>query len=146
VEQNTLYCVGCDTERFTNNSWVVLVLWPYGGLLAENEEPVADVTPQSMAMRLRERKPGILEFYTASCPYCRKIEPVLTRINAEYSDQIFMVKMNAEKYPDEAGKYRIPGVPALVFFDSEGHPKALVAGYRDFQNLTEILKGLKFIE
>jgi len=106
---------------------------------------VKDIDPESFSALAVRGKPGILEFYTTSCPYCKKIEPELAEVNAQYGAQIFVVKMNAEKYPDEAGKYQIPGVPTLIFFDAKGEPKVLAAGYRDVEGIVSILKNLNFV-
>lgn len=105
-----------------------------------------EVDPGTFATLVTQGKPGILEFYTTSCPYCKAIEPELVKINNEHGSKLFVVKMNAEKHTDEAAKYQIPGVPTLIFFDSKGNPQAMAAGYRDAASILDILKNLKILQ
>ncbi|QUL98281.1 MAG: thioredoxin family protein [Candidatus Fermentithermobacillus carboniphilus] len=142
----------CSTKvRAVVLAVVVVVLsmgWWYANRAAVSQNKggtVPDVDPETFASIQARGKPGILEFYTTTCPYCKMIEPVLSRISREYGSQIFVVKMNAEKYPQQAGKYQIPGVPTLVFFGASGEPKALAAGYREYESLLDILRGLELI-
>jgi thioredoxin-related protein len=74
------------------------------------------------------------------------IEPELAELKAKYGEEVFIVKISAERYPEEASKYRIRGVPTLVFLDQSGNAKASLAGYRDSEGIARILKHLGFIE
>ena len=107
---------------------------------------VTDVGPQTLAQLTSMGNPGILEFYTTNCSYCAKIAPELVKVDKLYGDRLFVVKMNAEKYPAEAAKYGLQGVPTLVYFDPAGVPKAVVPGYVTFEDIVTTLKGLKLVE
>lgn len=107
---------------------------------------VPDVSPETLAQMISQGKPVVLEFYTSSCPWCAKIEPELANVGETYRDQLFVAKMNAERYGAEASKYRISAVPTLVLFDSMGSPVALAAGYRDSDGIVEILRNYSFID
>ncbi|HHY34083.1 MAG TPA: thioredoxin family protein [Firmicutes bacterium] len=106
---------------------------------------VPDISPADFEKIINQGKPGILEFYTTSCPYCRLMVPVLEQLQADYGDRIFVVTMNAERYPSEAAKYEVPGVPALIFFDAQGKVADSVVGYHDYDAMVGVLKQLKFI-
>ncbi len=110
------------------------------------EITIEDIAPEDLSSYFTGNKRGILEFYTKSCPYCVMIEPELQALKAEYGEQIFIVKINAERYPDEASKYGIRGVPTLIFLDESGNTKASLAGYRDAEGILRILQHLGFIE
>lgn len=107
---------------------------------------VADVSPEAFAQIASQGKPGILEFYTNSCPWCAKVEPELAKVKASYGEKVFVVKMNAEKYLSEASKHELTGVPTLLFFDAKGAPSVKVSGYRDFSGIVEVLKNLKWVD
>jgi thioredoxin-like negative regulator of GroEL len=110
------------------------------------DSQIVDVSPDALAEMLGEGKPVVLEFYTNACPWCVKMEPELARVNQTYGKEIVVAKMNAEKYYVEAGKYRITGVPALVLFDAEGSAVAIASGYREFDEIAEILKDYEFVK
>lgn len=110
------------------------------------ETTIEDIAPEDLTAYLTGDKRGILEFYTNSCPYCVMIEPELEELKAKYGEEIFIVKINAERYPDEASEYGIRGVPMLIFLDESGNAKASLAGYRDAEGIARILRHLGFIE
>jgi thiol-disulfide isomerase/thioredoxin len=117
--------------------------------LSRTENPgsqVVDVSPDALSEMLEQGKPIVLEFYTNGCPWCDAIEPELERLSQNYGKQIIVAKMNAEKYYVEAGKYRISGVPALVLIDADGSALAIASGYREFDEIVEILKNYEFIK
>lgn len=124
--------------------------WYWNVARARKTEPgestIHDVSPEDFIAYLAGDTPGILEFYTSSCPFCSMIEPELQKLKAEYGDEVFIVKMNAERYPHEASKYNVRGVPTLIFFDKSGNPKASLAGYRDAEGIADILRQLGFIK
>lgn len=111
----------------------------------EESTQMVDASPDALSEMLTQGKPVVLEFYTSDCPWCGAIEPELKQLSEVYGKQITVAKMNAEKYPVEAVRYRITGVPALVLFDSEGSALAIASGYRKYDELVEILKNYKFI-
>lgn len=112
------------------------------GVLGRRAEPsgLTDVDLEALSRLLASGKPGILEFYTTSCPYCKMMVPVLERIQREYGDRLFVVTMNAEKHPSEAGKYAIMGVPTVIVFDASGRTVGRLVGYRGYE---EVLGALR---
>ncbi len=107
---------------------------------------IEDVTPEDLELHIIKGKPGVLEFYTKSCPFCVKIEQELKQLKANYGGQIFVVKINAEVHSQKAVKHDIRGVPTLVFFDSEGKSVGSLAGYRNFEEIVETLVGLDLVK
>lgn len=129
---------------------IVLVFWQMAAQrlskAPSSGAEIAEVGPQTLAQMLSMGKPGILEFYTGSCPSCIKIAPELARVSSTYGAGLFVVRMNAEKYPAEASKYKVEVVPTLVYFGASGTQVAAVPGYMDFDALVKNLKQLKMIE
>ena len=111
----------------------------------ESGNEVADVTPAGLSQLLSSGKPGVLEFYTSSCPYCAKMATELARLSSSYGDKMFVVKLNAEKYVTEAIKYQVEAVPTLVYFDAAGRKLQVEVGYRDYKTLVQQLKDLGIV-
>lgn len=116
-----------------------------GGASEADESLVTDVSPDELSDLLRGGKPGILMFYTTSCPWCTKLLPEMEKAQENFSDHIFVVKMNAEKYPHEAALYNVTGVPTSVLFNSDGEAEAALAGYGPYEDLERILKESGYI-
>ncbi|MGE5579113.1 MAG: thioredoxin family protein [Bacillota bacterium] len=107
---------------------------------------VADVGPQTLAQLTGMGKPGVLELYTSNCPWCTKMEPELAKLEEQYPDTLFVVKMNAEEHRAEAVRYRVQAVPTLIYFDSSGSVKANEPGFRTAAEMAARLKELGLIK
>ena len=59
---------------------------------------------------LSSEKPVVVEFYTPTCPFCRRLAPIFESLSAEYSGRILFAKVDASVEKDLAtGKWQIPG-------------------------------------
>lgn len=79
--------------------------------------------------------------YTASwCGPCRMIAPLIDRLAVEYGNSVSVVKIDIEKNQDNAKKYEIKDIPAvLVFRDGEVVEKLLgLQTYENFSNILEV--------
>jgi thioredoxin 1 len=65
---------------------------------------------------LRSEKPVLVDFWAQWCPPCHQIAPVLAQIGAERSDQLTVVKLNADENPAIAANYRVMALPTLALF------------------------------
>jgi len=65
---------------------------------------------------LKARTPVLVDMYATWCPPCKKIAPVLNRLAPTYKGKVAFVKVNVEKVPDKARKYRVQFVPTLLVF------------------------------
>jgi len=61
-------------------------------------------------------QPTIVDFYATWCAPCRMIAPIMDELSAEYSGSVSFFKVDVDKLPSIAQKYRIMGVPTIVFF------------------------------
>jgi len=107
---------------------------------------IADAGPKTLDELLTQGKPLVLEFYTSASPDCARIAPELARLNATYGGSLFVVKMNATKYPDEAEKHGVRRCPTVIFFDASGDQKASLSGYRDYEALAETARKLGLLK
>jgi len=44
------------------------------------------------------------------------VAPIVDEISKEYAGKLKVVKLNTDENPDVASKYRIMGIPTLMFF------------------------------
>jgi len=65
-------------------------------------------------------------------------EQVYTLLNDHYVP----VKINLDSEKDLARKYRVTGIPALLFLDSQGALLKRINGYVPVDNLVAVLKSL----
>ncbi len=73
-----------------------------------------------------ERGSFVVDFWAAWCGPCRVIGPVIEELATERSDVRFG-KLNVDENPGTAGKFRVQGIPLLVFF-RDGVERGRVVG------------------
>jgi len=73
-----------------------------------------------------ERGSFVVDFWAAWCGPCRVIGPVIEELASERSDVRFG-KLNVDENPGTAGKFRVQGIPLLVFF-RDGVERGRVVG------------------
>ncbi|KAG5544198.1 hypothetical protein RHGRI_016821 [Rhododendron griersonianum] len=66
-------------------------------------------------------KPVLVDFYATWCGPCQFMAPVLNEVSAAMIDKIQVVKIDTEKYPSIADKYRIEALPTFIIF-KDGEP------------------------
>lgn len=90
---------------------------------------------------LQARQPVLVDFYSNSCPPCRRLAPVVDKLAEEYADRAVICKVNVEDTPDLARQYGIQTIPAVVFFAAGQETQRLV-GLQPRQAYTEVLDNL----
>jgi len=68
-------------------------------------------------------KPAIIDFYADWCAPCRAIAPVLEELAEEYSDKIYIYKVDTEKEQELAALFGIRSIPSLLFIPLNGTPQ-----------------------
>ncbi|XP_034674193.1 thioredoxin-like protein slr0233 [Vitis riparia] len=66
-------------------------------------------------------KPVLVDFYATWCGPCQFMVPILNEVGASLKDKIQVVKIDTEKYPSIADKYRIEALPTFIIF-KDGKP------------------------
>jgi len=58
----------------------------------------------------------LVDFWAVWCGPCRMVAPIVDEISKEYGGKLKVLKLNTDENPDIAGKYKIMGIPTLMFF------------------------------
>ncbi|CAO2834096.1 unnamed protein product [Amaranthus hypochondriacus] len=66
-------------------------------------------------------KPVLVDFYATWCGPCQFMVPILEQVLTSLKDKIQVVKIDTEKYPEIAGKYKIEALPTFILF-KDGKP------------------------
>ncbi|XP_023523250.1 uncharacterized protein LOC111787499 [Cucurbita pepo subsp. pepo] len=67
-------------------------------------------------------KPVLVDFYATWCGPCQFMVPILEKVSAKLSDTVQVVKIDTEKYPVIADKYKIEALPTFILF-KDGKPR-----------------------
>ncbi|MCD7450216.1 hypothetical protein HAX54_004513 [Datura stramonium] len=61
-------------------------------------------------------KPLLVDFYATWCGPCQFMVPILNEVGESMKDKIQVVKIDTEKYPAIADKYKIQALPTFILF------------------------------
>jgi thioredoxin 1 len=63
-------------------------------------------------------KPVLVDFYADWCVPCRLMPPVLKEIKTQYKENVRIVKVNVDRFPEIATSCKINNIPTVVVFQS----------------------------
>lgn len=58
----------------------------------------------------------MVDFWAVWCGPCRMIAPTVEELAKDYAGQVKVAKLNTDENPDIASKYKIMGIPTIMFF------------------------------
>jgi thioredoxin 1 len=58
----------------------------------------------------------VIDFWAAWCGPCRMISPTVEELAKEYGGKIKVMKLNTDENPEIASRYKIMGIPTVMFF------------------------------
>ncbi len=85
--------------------------------------------------------PVLVDFYATWCGPCKMMTPILEQVNEQMKDQMRIVKIDTDKYPQLASRYQIQALPTLVLFKN-GQPADKIEGVIEVPQLLERLGSL----
>jgi len=84
--------------------------------------------------------PLLVDFYAPWCGPCQLMAKILEQVNAQMKDDLQVVKINTDTYPDLATRYQVHALPTLVLF-KQGQPVDRIEGVMAVEQLIPYLKA-----
>ena len=80
---------------------------------------IMDISADTFASEvLDSATPVVVEFYTPTCKFCKRFEPVIEAVADKYEGKVKFCRLNAADNRDVAVQYEIFGVPTTLVFRS----------------------------
>ena len=80
----------------------------------------------------------LVDFYATWCGPCRMISPIIDEISKE-KEELTIIKVAVEKFPNLASKYGIMSIPTLMVF-KKGQDVKTSVGYLEKTGIEDLLK------
>lgn len=66
------------------------------------------------AQALHATRPVALDFYQASCPPCRTLEPRLERVAQQFAGRLPVYRVDVERYMAVAERFGVQSIPTVL--------------------------------
>jgi len=80
----------------------------------------------------------LVDFYSAPVPDCQRQGVVIEDIAPKYQKRILMAKLDIDKNPGIASRYRVTSVPTLILF-KDGEEVDRISGFMPEEELNSYL-------
>lgn len=87
------------------------------------------------AQVLKSNLPVLVDFWSPTCPPCKRLEPILKSLAKELAGKVKVVKVNVEENRRIPYTYSIQAVPTIVLF--QGKEVARTTGYQSMEELLD---------
>jgi thioredoxin 1 len=101
---------------------------------------IIELTEANWQKEVVESKVPVLVDFTAEwCVYCRKMDPTIEKLAAEYGSKIKVGKVDFDKNPRLRQKYEVEGIPHLFIFRGGEDPINSLVGLQTEAKLVAAL-------
>lgn len=108
----------------------------------ENSAVIRIKTAADLEQQIAQAQgPVLVDFYSPTCPPCRKLGPTIEKLADQYRDQAVVAKVNVSDVPALARKYGISSIPAVILF-SNGEEAQRIIGYNSEKTYTNAIDNL----
>lgn len=85
---------------------------------------------------------AIVDFYSDSCVPCKMMSPVLTALEKQYPDGLYIAKVNIAYEKELVEQYKIKSAPTLLFFKN-GEVVEQFSGAKKKEELEQMIEANK---
>lgn len=89
---------------------------------------------------INSNKPVLVDFSAAWCGPCQAMGPVLKQVAGKIGSDARIIKIDVDKNPKLAAKYKVRGVPTFILF-KKGKNIWRDSGMQSASQLVKLLKG-----
>ena len=89
---------------------------------------------------MQSDKLALIDFWADWCQPCHMLAPTVQALAEDYTDQIFVGKMDVEANPITPHRYEIRSIPTLLLF-KEGELVEQLTGVRPKEEIESIIKA-----
>ncbi len=79
--------------------------------------------------------PSLLYFRSDSCAVCPAQGRIIDQIAAQWAGRLHIERVDAEREPETAARYRVLTLPTTILIDPEGHVRQINYGLADERKL-----------
>lgn len=117
--------------------------WSAAGLpSSESEiEVVEKFTLADYERLLSGATPVLIDYYAPWCGPCKKMEPVLNQLTAEFAGKVQVVRINVDEAPQVVTQQKINNIPVITCIKA-GKEIKRVSGFQDEQALRAMIGEL----
>lgn len=65
---------------------------------------------------IKSEKPTLVDFFATWCGPCKMQSPILEQVKKTVGDEANIIKVDIDRNPEAANKYRVQSVPTLIIF------------------------------
>ncbi|MBF2026514.1 MAG: thioredoxin [Oscillatoriales cyanobacterium C42_A2020_001] len=84
--------------------------------------------------------PVLVDFYATWCGPCQMMAKILVQVNAVMKQEVRIIKIDTDKYPELASQHQVQALPTLVLF-KQGKPIDRIEGVLSAEQLVERLRS-----
>jgi thioredoxin 1 len=89
--------------------------------------------------------PRVVDVGADKCVPCIQMAPELERLKKEYAGVLEVQFVDVWKYPEEANKYGVRGIPTQIFYDASGKEIARHLGFISKDDILAKFKSLGIV-
>ena len=102
---------------------------------------VNELTRENFDKAIKEHSIAVVEFYSATCKHCKKLEAGITELSEEAGNEVYFGKVLIPDQLSLAEEYEISSVPTLLYF-KDGEIREKSVGFTHKLNIAENIKKL----
>lgn len=80
------------------------------------DEKIQQISLEDFRALLKTEKPVLIDFHTVWCAPCRKMAPVIDKIEEDFKGRAVVMRIDVDKSSDVGKAYDIKGVPVFILY------------------------------